>query len=246
MQRRMQRIGLFLALASAACLVYGCSGGDAPRAEQTTPVMRGHDASASESELEPAALDASVPDAEMPRRDAGAAESDRDANGGDSDPTATPSVSGGCPVHVSVVTSSYGTGNNDDDDYAPNNVGAIWVTDPQGGFVRTLAVWGPGYWTFAETWVKQSGGSRVDIVAGATRKNHRQPVEADWDCRDKTGTRVAGGPYRLNVEFSEAEEQGPLLSGNSSLPFTLGDDAVGVLREPSGSFGPIVVRVAPP
>ncbi|HKU43152.1 MAG TPA: DUF2271 domain-containing protein [Polyangiales bacterium] len=156
------------------------------------------------------------------------------------------STSGGCPVHISVQTFSYGTGNNDDDDYAPNNVGAVWITDAQHAFVRTVAVWGPNYWSFAETWVRQSGGSRVDIVAGATRKNHAQPIEADWDCRDENGARVTPGTYRVNVEFAETEQQGPLLTRDSALEFELGDAPRGATREPGKSFGPIVVRVVEP
>lgn len=218
----------------------------------------GRDAGVSSSD-EDAAIDASAAadaSAHAPATDAGAPAPAADANApapaADSgtprpDDAAAPpkNAFGGCPVHVSVVTSSYGTGNNDDDDYAPNNVGAVWITDPQGAFIRTVAVWGPGYWNFAETWVKQSNGSRVDIVSGATRKNHAIPVEADWDCKDKNGARVPAGSYRLNVEFTEAEMQGPLLTRDSSLPFTLGDDAKGVMREPGNSFGPIDVRVSP-
>lgn len=152
----------------------------------------------------------------------------------------------GCPIHVSVATESYGTGNNDADDYAPNNVGAIWITDANGAFVRTIAVWGPNYWQFAATWVKQSGGSRVDIVAGATRRNHAKNVEAEWDCRDKQLALVSPGSYRLNVEFTEVEEQGPLLSGDSSLSFVVGPKASDVMRAPGDSFGLIRLSVAEP
>jgi hypothetical protein len=185
-----------------------------------------------------------------PEPDAGA---DREAGaaaaGESGDSSVSPAQSDdvrGCPVHVSLITKSYGTGNNDDDDYAPNNVGAIWITDPAGTFVRTIAAWGPNYWSFAETWLKQSNGSRVDIVSGATRRNHEQPVEADWDCRNKDRLRVPAGAYRVNVEFAESEEQGPLLTGDAALPFEIGPAAHGVTRDPSGAFGSIDLVVAQP
>jgi hypothetical protein len=156
-----------------------------------------------------------------------------------------PDAFGACRVHVSVTTKSYGTGNNDDDDYAPNNVGAVWITTPAGVFVRTVAVWGPNYWQFAAAWVKQSHGSRVDIVTSATRKNHNQSIEADWDCRDKNLQSVPAGPYLLNIEFAETEEQSQLLSGENALPFEIGAAAKDVMREPRGSFGSIALRAAP-
>jgi hypothetical protein len=154
--------------------------------------------------------------------------------------------SAGCPVHVSVTTMTYGTGNEDDDDYAPNNVGAIWVTDESGTFVRTVTAWGPNYWNYAATWVKESKGSRVDITTSATRKSHLTPVAADWDCRDSARTLVAAGGYRMNVEFTEAEHQGPLLSGDTALSFRVGTDARGSERQPSGMFGAVTVSVTEP
>lgn len=173
-----------------------------------------------------------------------------DGPGGTGDAGSEPPMStdgyDGCPIHVSVATMSYGTGNNEDDDYAPNNVGAIWVTDASGAFIRTVAVWSPTYYQFATTWIKQSGGSRVDIIASATRRNHDQTVEVDWDCRDKQLMHVAPGSYRLNVEFTEVEKQGPLLSGDSALSFEIGVNASAVTRPASGSFGPVSVSVTEP
>jgi hypothetical protein len=202
-----------------------------------------HDANGGVVTRDAAADSESVPDA-SPDREAGSAAADGSADSSVS--PAQPADVRGCPVHVSLTTKSYGTGNNDDDDYAPNNVGAIWITDPDGTFVRTIAAWGPNYWSFAETWVKQSNGSRVDIVSGATRRNHDQPVEADWDCRNKDRLRVPPGAYLVNLEFAESETQGPLLSGESALRFEIGPAAHGVTRDASGSFGSIEIVVAQP
>jgi hypothetical protein len=174
---------------------------------------------------------AAVPDASL----------ERDAT----NPPGMSSGSGGCPVHVSVTTYSYGTGNHDDDDYAPNNVGAVWVTTAAGAFVRTLAAWGPNYWEFAVTWVQQSNGSRVDIVAGATRKNHNQPIEADWDCRDKNLQTVPAGQYLLNVEFAETEHVARSLIGGRALSFEIGPSAKSLSVAPGEAFGSIAVRIAP-
>jgi hypothetical protein len=151
----------------------------------------------------------------------------------------------GCPVTVSVATRSYGTGLEEDDDYAPRNVGAIWITTPRGDFVRTVTAWGPGYWNFATTWVMQTRASRVDIVTGATRLDHATPVVATWDCRDAKLADVPPGEYRLNVEFTEAESQGPVLTGANALPFVLGRPAEGFAREQRGPFGAITITTSP-
>lgn len=170
-----------------------------------------------------------------PRPESDAAESAGDA------PAAADAVTG-CPLHVSVTTSSYGTGNHDDDDYAPNNVGAIWITTASGSFVRTIAVWGPTYWEFATNWVQQAKGSRVDVMTAATRKNHDKPVEASWDCRDKSLQLVAAGSYYLNAEFAETEEVSRVLTGAMALAFEIGASADAVAREPGAGFGRIELR----
>jgi hypothetical protein len=231
MKKTCRRFGWFVALYQALWLS-ACAAG-APRelaqsrdAAQTSNADQA-DASARES------------------RDAAEPQVSLDA-AGEPNPEHSPAPgSQGCPVHVSVTTYSYGTGNHDDDDYAPNNVGAIWITTTAGNFVRTVAAWGPNYWEFATNWVKQSNGSRVDIVAGATRKNHQNAIEADWDCRDKNLQPVPLGHYRLNVEFAETEDQSRSLTGAQALEFEIGPSAQARAAAPAGSFGPITLGVAP-
>lgn len=158
-----------------------------------------------------------------------------------------PSAAGhGCPLQVSVATRSYGTGDESQDDYAPRNVGAIWISARERGFVRTIALWGPGYFEYAETWLRESQGSRVDITTMPTRATHARDVAAEWDCRDAQGELVAAGNYQLNVEFTEAEMQGPLLSGDAGIDFELGDAAGEVAREQEGFFGAIRITPSPP
>jgi hypothetical protein len=83
----------------------------------------------------------------------------------------------------------------------------------------------------------------VDAVSAATRADHERTVEADWDCRDNKQQLVAKGDYRLNSEFTEAEAQGPLLTGDRALTFHVGAKAVELVRAAEGSFGEI--RVTP-
>ena len=117
-----------------------------------------------------------------------------------------------CP-NVLSRTRTYGTGDQNQDDYAPRNVGAIWISSVEGDrFVRTLAAWGPMYFDHALMWIDHSEGSLIDAVTLSTRANHERAVEASWDCRDQARQLVAAGGYRVNIEFTEAELQGPALT----------------------------------
>jgi hypothetical protein len=234
-------------LSTIACMLVclnGCGDHGAPSAADG-----GHD-ERDAATGKPVRHDASTPARKDTAADDGGAAPPTDDDAGITQP-ATPGANRGdglrgCPVHVSVVTKTYGTGDESEDDYAPRNVGAVWVTTPSGAFVRTITAWGPGYWEFAQTWLMQSQGSRVDIMTTATRSNHQRPVEANWDCRDSDLKLVAAGSYRMNFEYTEAEHQGPLLTGDRALSFELGKDAARVDREPMGFFGPISIAEALP
>ena len=99
-------------------------------------------------------------------------------------------------ARVEVTTISYRG------EYAPENVGAIWITTASGAFVRTLDVWGSKRLKHAVAWLASSNGNDVDAVTGATRKSAGGHVVA-WDCRDAQGVKVAPGAYVANVEFTE-------------------------------------------
>jgi hypothetical protein len=50
----------------------------------------------------------------------------------------------------------------------------------------------------------------------------------------------------LNVEFAEAEMQGPLLSGDKAITFQIGPGAAAVVRAARGSFGEIRITPSTP
>jgi hypothetical protein len=92
-------------------------------------------------------------------------------------------------------------------------------------------------------WIDQSEGSLVDAITLPTRSNHQQPVEASWDCRDQSQQLVAAGTYRVNIEFTEAEHQGPALTGGRAATVQLGTGPSELTRQPSGSFGEIRITL---
>lgn len=85
--------------------------------------------------------------------------------------------------------------------YSPNNVSAVWVTNPAGAFVRTLEENGYIRERHLTAWELASGGNTVDAVTGATNRAPRTH-EAAWDCADPSQAPVPPGAYTLNAEFA--------------------------------------------
>ncbi len=123
---------------------------------------------------------------------------------------------GGCVrVQVTTVTS--------DGEFAPRNVGAIWVTTAGGQFVRTLQLWGNKRSEHLVTWEASSQGNVVDAVTSATLKQHAAH-DVWWDCQDATGAASPPGDYRIRVEVTESNssDKGEPPGLTASWPFQLG------------------------
>src|SRR5262245_54244406 len=80
---------------------------------------------------------------------------DAAAPGGD----VAPSPSAAC-ARIEATTISYRG------EFAPNNIGAIWITTSSGAFVRTLEVWGSKRLEHAVAWLASSNGDDVDAITG--------------------------------------------------------------------------------
>ncbi len=106
-------------------------------------------------------------------------------------------------VNFQVRTTSPG-GN-----YAPRNIGAIWVEDSAGSFVKTLKVWAQRRIQYLYTWNTVSGGNTINAVTGATISSHITH-HATWDLTDVNGNPVSPGTYRMRMEITDRHAQGPL------------------------------------
>jgi hypothetical protein len=133
------------------------------------------------------------------------------ASGGDApapgDPAAGEASSDTCALDVTVTTAPHGGR------YTPRNVGAIWIADAAGSYVKSLDVWGNRRLTHVEAWnaATEAAGApqdRVDAVTGATSATHRTHV-VSWDCTDHRGQVVPDGSYRVYFEVTEANAAGP-------------------------------------
>jgi hypothetical protein len=104
------------------------------------------------------------------------------------------------PVGACTLAFSFTTVDNQGR-YSPRNVSAVWVTDAQGAFVKTLEEDGHIRQGHLTTWIQASNGSVVDAITGATNSGPRAHDVA-WDCTDLTPAAVPSGTYTMNAEFA--------------------------------------------
>jgi hypothetical protein len=97
--------------------------------------------------------------------------------------------------------------------YSPRNVGAVWIQDVSGQYVKTVAVWGTVELQSLKTWAATghsdcppSGvfgvASCPDAVTGATSVTYVAHT-ATWQMNDASGAIVPDGPYDVFIEVTD-------------------------------------------
>lgn len=128
----------------------------------------------------------------------------------------------GCTLSVSVTTTSTGG------KYAPRNIGAIWISDGTGRFVKSLYVWAAQRAKYLRKWNEVTSAaslpaSRVDAISSATLGSHGTR-SAIWTCTDTSGKQVPDGSYQVCFELTDFDGQGPsdcVSFAKSSAPFSV-------------------------
>jgi hypothetical protein len=92
----------------------------------------------------------------------------------------------------------------DDNSWGPKNIGAIWVSKPDGSFVRSLQLWRQhkDRSRHLVAYNKACECPKPDVVATATLPKHKEHM-ASWDMTDREGKPVPEGQYTLHIEVSE-------------------------------------------
>jgi hypothetical protein len=140
-------------------------------------------------------------------------------------------------VEFKVTTVSAGGG------FAPRHVLAIWVTDGQGSFVKTIEADGRRYGKHLRMWIAAAGGSGSDAVTGATVRAHKAH-EVTWDCRDSEGKLAPDGEYEIRVEFTEKNGAGPA-TPKGYLRFRKGRQAVAMTPKDLANFRSMSLAYTP-
>jgi hypothetical protein len=143
-----------------------------------------------------------------------------------------------CSLSVSVTTTAPGGR------YQPRNVGAIWIADDSGGFIKSLDVWGNRRLSHVTAWnaaTRAAGvpGNKVDAVSSATLTAHRAH-NVSWNCEDYDGQAVPDGSYRVYFEVTDSNNSGP----NHFETFTKGSTA-STAQASATNFNGIVLTFTP-
>jgi len=96
-------------------------------------------------------------------------------------------------------------------EFAPKNVVAIWVTNASGTFQKSLKVMAATRKPYLYQWKAASLQNITGAITGATLSSH-QTHTVSWNCQTAGGTVVADGDYKIWVEFTEKNGQGPYTS----------------------------------
>jgi len=98
--------------------------------------------------------------------------------------------------------------------WAPANVGAVWIEDAAGGYVKTIERWAALRVGSLYRWNEHAcvaAWPEMDVMAMATLPNHNTMHHAIWTTKDWKGNIVPDGTYRLFIEVTETElNYGPL------------------------------------
>lgn len=100
--------------------------------------------------------------------------------------------------------------------YAPRNIGAIWVEDAEGNWLKTLSVWAGVRERYLFRFREVAGGNRLDAITSATRPSHGTH-HVTWDLRDVSREPVPNGEYRLVLEMTDRNGRGALVE----IPFAI-------------------------
>lgn len=96
--------------------------------------------------------------------------------------------------------------------YAPSNIVAIWVTNSSGTFQKSLKVMAAVRKQYLYQWKTATPAQNVvGAITGSTITSH-QTHTVSWNCQNSSGTLVPDGDYKIWVEFTEKDGQGPYTS----------------------------------
>lgn len=132
--------------------------------------------------------------------------------------------------------------------YAPRNAGAIWITNAQGQFVKTIKVWANQYRYTLIRWVNSSSNNTQGAITGASLNNH-QLHSVSWNGTNYQGTEMPDGDYKVNVEFTEHNASASNMGKFKQVTFTKGSTPVNLtipnetyFRDMALTWTPVVVN----
>jgi len=129
--------------------------------------------------------------------------------------------------------------------YSPRNIGAIWVSDANARFVKTLSVWAERRVKHLKRWNAATAAAgfpadRTDAISSATKSSHGVR-SGTWSCTDVNAKTVADGDYQVCFELTDYDGQGPY----DCVPFTKGAAPLTITPADAPSFTNRKLEYAP-
>jgi hypothetical protein len=118
-------------------------------------------------------------------------------------------------LHITVRTTAPGGR------FKPRNVGAVWIEDGAGAFVKTVERWGVTRAKYLARFNQVSDGNVADAITGPTLLAHRTH-ELTWNLADLAGCEVPAGDYAVLFEVVDKSGVGPWFA----VPFVKGSDTL--------------------
>ncbi len=116
--------------------------------------------------------------------------------------------------------------------YAPRNIGAVWVANSAGGYVKTMEVWARTRARYLSKWLTANPASdRVDAVSQATLPAPTSH-HSTWSMKDSTGAVAPDGEYTIYIESTDHDGAGPW----TSFKFTKGPKPQTVMPPDTSAF----------
>ena len=115
----------------------------------------------------------------------------------------TPLPGGGVPTMLTLDFTSV----DQNGKYAPKNIGAVWITDGGGRFIRTIEFWAFIRAVYLSKFGAAGAGfAPVDAISSATLPNHIAHHRM-WNLADAAGATVPDGAYTITIEVTDQETQ---------------------------------------
>ncbi len=111
-------------------------------------------------------------------------------------------AAGDTAMIFTVTTQTYGG------QYSPKHCLAIWITDANDVFKRTLKLAASTYKVHLVKWNQMSGGNVTNAITGSSMTTHTTHT-VYWDGKDKNGTLLPNGNYKVYIEFTESNSAQP-------------------------------------
>lgn len=142
----------------------------------------------------------------------------------------------------SVLTATY------NGPYGPRNAGAIWITNSQNQFVKTIKKWASNYEYTLIRWIASSGHNTVGAITSASFNSH-QTHNIVWNGTNHQGNLMPDGDYKINIEFTEHNASSANMGKYKQITFTKGSEPVSTtipndtyFRNMNLSWTPVIVN----